>query len=190
MNAWKHSLSSEKTFGGIASDYSPIHEFLDASKLFSFHLKHRVFLHHLLGIEYCEITFGTTIKNSDQRLVAVRDVAAQHIREDLNGMLPSLNDWLGKSDGALSESLHPIDTSDPEVERFCSLPWLRSGLRSAQIITASHFGVFLAERIHDYAFARKLASVIPPENNPQKLLESLTISEKWQYTPDPKTLIQ
>lgn len=39
-----------------------------------------------------ETIFGTTISNSDGRVVPVRLIGEQHVREDL-GKIPSWSDW-------------------------------------------------------------------------------------------------
>ena len=39
-----------------------------------------------------ETVFGTTITNSDGRIVPVRLIGEQHVREDL-GRIPSFADW-------------------------------------------------------------------------------------------------
>ena len=39
-----------------------------------------------------EAAFGTTITNSDGRIVPVRLIGEQHVREDL-GCIPSFADW-------------------------------------------------------------------------------------------------
>lgn len=185
MSPWKHSLSSQYKFGGQAEDYLELHRFLDSSKLFFHHLKHRALLHHLLGIEFCEELFGFAIQNSASRSVPVRDIAAQHIREDLNGILPSINDWFQDSEAPICEKLVVPEFSDPRLEEFVLKPWLRSGLKSSLLITCSHFGVALARRILGWEAAKSLAEKIPPSNNPKNLLQALQLKYRWQYTPDP-----
>jgi hypothetical protein len=50
-------------------------------------------LHSAFGIYLIERIFGATFTNSDGRTVSVRDVAEDHVLEDL-GTIPSLDDWL------------------------------------------------------------------------------------------------
>ena len=52
---------------------------------------HRCVFHSAFGIYLIE--FGRTLINSDGKEVFVRDVAEQHVLEDL-GFIPSLSDWL------------------------------------------------------------------------------------------------
>ena len=51
MNIWDHSRLSVRKFGGKEKDYFQIHKFLDSSKLFYNHVKHRILLHNLYGVE-------------------------------------------------------------------------------------------------------------------------------------------
>lgn len=50
-------------------------------------------LHSAFGIYLIERIFGTTITNSDGKTVSVRDVAEDHVIEDL-GRIPSLDEYL------------------------------------------------------------------------------------------------
>jgi hypothetical protein len=49
--------------------------------------------HHSEGIFLCEAIFGATITNGDGKLVPVRTVGEQHVKDDL-GWIPSVKDWL------------------------------------------------------------------------------------------------
>jgi len=40
--------------------------------------------------------FGHTIKNSDGRLVPVRYIGEQHVKEDCGGRIPTIIEWLGE----------------------------------------------------------------------------------------------
>jgi hypothetical protein len=55
--------------------------------------RHRALRHHAEGCFAAEAVFGTTITNSDDRVVPVRLIAEQHILEDL-GRIPSFADWV------------------------------------------------------------------------------------------------
>jgi hypothetical protein len=52
--------------------------------------------HHSQGVFEAERIFGSTIVNSDGRLVPTRYVAEQHIKEDCGGIVPSVSDWLSR----------------------------------------------------------------------------------------------
>jgi hypothetical protein len=54
--------------------------------------RHRALRHHSEGIFLLEKIFGKTITNSDGRVVPVRYVGEQHVKEDL-GLIPTMADW-------------------------------------------------------------------------------------------------
>lgn len=93
MKPFRHSRNSAKKFGGVPEDYQDIHDFLDQSKSAHADLRHRALLHHSLGCFIVEQLFGAVRKNSAGRSYSPRDVAEQHILEDL-GTIPSPGDYL------------------------------------------------------------------------------------------------
>ncbi len=93
-----HAESSARRFGGKASDYLALHEFLDSSKSVIADNRHRVLYHHAFAIGpdgILEKVFGKTITNSDGKEVSVRDIGEQHCREDFGGHIPTLQDYIG-----------------------------------------------------------------------------------------------
>lgn len=90
---WHHALSSVKRWGGKPEDYLPIHNFFDESKQYLADLRHRALRHHAEGIFLAERVFGITITNSDGRIIPVRWVGEQHVKEDLS-WIPTVKDWL------------------------------------------------------------------------------------------------
>src|SRR3954452_21932260 len=88
-----HARSSARRWGGNAEDYLAIHERMDSTKSAHAEVTHRCVFHSAFGIYIIEEIFGRTITNSDGKEVFVRDVAKQHVLEDL-GWIPSLKDWL------------------------------------------------------------------------------------------------
>jgi hypothetical protein len=88
-----HARSSARRFGGKPEDYLPIHEKLDSTKMAHAEVTHRCVFHSAFGIYLIEELFGRTLVNADGKEVFVRDVAEQHVLEDL-GFIPSLSDWL------------------------------------------------------------------------------------------------
>lgn len=89
---YHHALSSVKKWGGKVEDYQPIHDWFDESKAHMADFRHRALRHHSEGIFMAEKLFGSTITNSDGRVVMVRYIGEQHVQEDL-GHIPSINDW-------------------------------------------------------------------------------------------------
>jgi len=91
--AYHHAQSSARRFGGIAQDYLAIHEKMDSTKAAHAEVTHRLVFHSAFGIYLVEELFGRVIVNAQGREVCVRDVAEQHVLEDL-GFIPSLGNWL------------------------------------------------------------------------------------------------
>lgn len=90
---WVHAVASAKRWGGTPEDYAAIHDKIDSSKMAHAEVTHRCVFHSAFGIYLIEELFGRTLTNSAGRVVSVRDVAEQHVLEDL-GFIPSLSDWL------------------------------------------------------------------------------------------------
>jgi Domain of unknown function (DUF6915) len=91
--AWIHAQSSAKRYGGTPEDYIAIHERMDSTKSAHAEVTHRCVFHSAFGIYIIEEIFGRFLTNSDGKQVFVRDIAEQHVIEDL-GFIPSLSDWL------------------------------------------------------------------------------------------------
>ena len=87
-----HAQSSARRFGGKPEDYFELHNWFDESKKIIADFRHRALRHHAEGIFMLESLFGATIGNVDCRIVPVRLVGEQHVREDL-GFIPSFADW-------------------------------------------------------------------------------------------------
>ena len=88
-----HARHSVRRFGGTEADYLPIHEKMDSSKMAHADASHRCVFHSAFGVFLMEDIFGRCLVNSDGDEVSVRDVAEQHVVDDL-GFIPSLSDWL------------------------------------------------------------------------------------------------
>ena len=88
-----HAESSARKFGGDPSDYQAIHDWFDASKAHMAFFTHRALRHHTQGIFASEREFGLTIKNSAGRVIPVRWIGEQHVKEDCQGRIPSMADW-------------------------------------------------------------------------------------------------
>ncbi len=99
MNPYHHAVSSARRYGGTPEDYLPIHDWFDASKAFVADFRHRALRHHAEGIFLCEAIHGHTLSNSEGRIIPVRWIGEQHVKEDL-GFIPSAQDWLKNIRGA------------------------------------------------------------------------------------------
>ncbi len=96
MNAYKHSEISVRRRSGIIEDYYSIHDFIDCTKELCSDNRHRI-LHTMWGVKRVIIPiFGHTIKNSDNKLVNVKDLCEQdHILPDYRDrFIPTLNDFV------------------------------------------------------------------------------------------------
>lgn len=89
-----HAKSSVKKYGGAIEDYLPIHDFMDSTKSAMADSRHRAVLHSAFGIFIVEKVFGVYFKNAQGKDVSVRDVAEDHIIEDL-GFIPTMEQYLG-----------------------------------------------------------------------------------------------
>ena len=94
MKPHLHANASVHLYGGKPEDYLAVHNFIDSSKAHMADVRHRAILHSSFGIFICEQVFGVTITNSDGKQVSVRDIAEEHILQDL-GRIPSVQDYLG-----------------------------------------------------------------------------------------------
>jgi len=90
-----HARLSARKYGGTPEDYLPIHEFMDSTKAALPDVRHRAILHSAFGCFVVERVFGATAKNADGKDYCPRDVAEDHILEDL-GTIPTLEKWLSK----------------------------------------------------------------------------------------------
>ena len=84
-----HAKISVKKFGGAVDDYIKIHNWFDQTKGYIPDARHRMLLHNSFGIMLCEQQFGVYIINSDDKDISVRDIAEQHVVDDL-GIIPTL----------------------------------------------------------------------------------------------------
>ena len=187
MDVWKHCLLSQRKFGGDANDYAAVHRFIDSSKLYFFHFRHRALLHNLFGIELAIELLGDFIETSKGRQVLVRDVAAAHCQEDLSGKVPSLYDWFVHAEEDIGPYFEPLEESGKLAE-FVNRPYLRSGLKCSLMISCSDFGVGLVERFVGANEALEWRSRVSADRRVAKYLGAVPFDRKWMHTPDPREL--
>lgn len=116
MKPYLHARISAKKNGGDPEDYMEIHNWFDHTKAHIADMRHRALLHNAWGIYLCEQIFGDIVQqadgsfkktsyitNSEGKKVQVRDIAEQHVLDDMGRIpsvyeamqhLPMLN-WLG-----------------------------------------------------------------------------------------------
>ena len=93
MKPLLHANVSRKQHGGNIDDYLPIHNFIDSTKAAMPDVRRRAILHSAFGCFLVEQVFGTYITNSDGKKVSTRDIAEEHIIQDL-GFIPTLEKYL------------------------------------------------------------------------------------------------
>ncbi len=93
MKPFRHARNSVKKHKGKIEDYIDIHNFIDSSKSHFADVRHRALFHSSLGCFLVEQIFGLTRVNSDGIVYSPRDIAEEHILEDL-GKIPSVADYL------------------------------------------------------------------------------------------------
>ena len=93
MKSYLHARVHSKKYGGVPDDYVDIDDFIDSSKQAVADVRHRAILHSAFGCFIVEKVFGRTRVNSDGKTYSPRDVAEDHIQQDL-GFIPSMNDYL------------------------------------------------------------------------------------------------
>jgi len=104
MKPLLHAKISAKKFGGDPADYINIHNWFDQTKAHIPDARHRLVLHNAFGIFLCEQVFGEMvvmpngsvkrmpyITNAYGTQISVRDIAEQHVLDDL-GHIPTLSD--------------------------------------------------------------------------------------------------
>ena len=90
---YHHALSSVRQYGGTSRTTSRSIAWFDESKQIIADFRHRALRHHAEGIFMAERLFGTTLTLSTGRIIPVRWIGEQHVREDL-GRIPSFADWV------------------------------------------------------------------------------------------------
>jgi hypothetical protein len=93
MKPYLHGRIHAKKYGGKSEDYADIDDFIDSSKCAVPDVRHRAILHSAFGCFIVERMFGRTRFNSDGKEYSPRDVAEDHILQDL-GFLPTMEQYL------------------------------------------------------------------------------------------------
>lgn len=93
MKPFLHGRIHARKYGGKPSDYADIDDFIDSSKKCMPDIRHRALLHSSFGCYMVEERFGRTRINSDGKEYSPRDVAEDHIIQDL-GFIPTVEKYL------------------------------------------------------------------------------------------------
>ena len=106
MNPYIHAKNSAKKYGGSWESYLHVHQFMDSAKAHIPDIRHRLILHNSFGIALAEQVCGDVevvgegdnrkvvrvpyIRNSEGTVVFIRDIAQDHVREDMGNTIPTL----------------------------------------------------------------------------------------------------
>lgn len=95
MHYYDHALLSAKKFNCHVEDTLRLHKLMDSSKHFFPASQHRLFSHNLWFIQVLTDLIGDVVPNSKTGdNMSTRDILFEHCKEDHNGKVPSLEDWL------------------------------------------------------------------------------------------------
>lgn len=117
MKPYLHAKVTVKKWGGKPEDYMEIHDFIDSTKAHFPDMRHRALLHSSFGIYIVEKIYGTFIVNSEGSKVQTRDIAEQHVIDDM-GKIPTVQDylegmpfynWLGGPKRKLVQTIKMVD---------------------------------------------------------------------------------
>jgi len=93
MKPFLHGRMHAKKYGGSPEDYADIDDFIDSPKSAFPDFRHRAILHNSFGCFLVERVFGRTRENSSGITYSPRDVAEDHIIQDL-GFIPTVERYL------------------------------------------------------------------------------------------------
>lgn len=95
MHYYDHALLSAKKFDCHVENTIKLHRLMDSSKYFFPACQHRMFSHNLWFIQILTDLVGDVIPNTKTGdILSTRDILYEHCKEDHNGHVPSLQDWL------------------------------------------------------------------------------------------------
>lgn len=97
MTPFDHAILSSRDFGGTPENYIEIHLFMDSSKLYYPFWMHRMFTHNSFFIGIVEKVFGPCLNINEKNFqgkIPTRRIVEEHIKQDLNGFIPSMQNWV------------------------------------------------------------------------------------------------
>lgn len=118
MKPFLHGRIHARKHGGKPEDYADIDDFIDSSKTAVPDVRHRAILHSAFGCFLVEKMFGRTRTNSDGREYSPRDIAEDHIIQDL-GFIPTMEKYLNCM--SIEPWMSGTVKSNQKVTKFISL---------------------------------------------------------------------
>lgn len=118
MTPIEHSVLMVRDFGGKNEDYIELNNLIDSTKTHYPFWMHRVITHNSWFIGIVERILGYEITNSDGKKIPVRVLVSEHIKQDCNGKIPTIQEWLE----AISEKKQESWMNNPRKK---DLIWLK-----------------------------------------------------------------
>lgn len=118
MKPYLHSKVHAKKYGGKPEDYADIDDFIDSSKAAFPDVRHRAILHSSFGCFIVEQIFGRTRINSDGKEYSPRDIAEDHILQDL-GFIPTVEKYLNNM--TIQEWMSGTEKKNTRKSKFIKL---------------------------------------------------------------------
>ena len=112
-----------RDFGGTTEDYWPLNELMDSTKSHYPFWMHRAITHNSWFIIIAEKIFGPIIKNSDNIDIPTRILVMEHIKQDCDGKVPTIQEWLE----AISQKKQERWMNGPLKK---DLEWLKQNIKS------------------------------------------------------------
>lgn len=93
MDIHIHARNSMRKYGGSSFDYLPVHRFMDQCKEELGDVRHRLITHNTWFISIAERILGSKLEvNGGRTVVPMRNILEDHVREDMGGHLPTLEE--------------------------------------------------------------------------------------------------
>ncbi len=118
LKPYLHSKVHANKYGGKPEDYADIDDFIDSSKAAFPDVRHRAILHSSFGCFIVEQVFGRTRKNSDGKEYSPRDIAEDHILQDL-GFIPTIEKYLNNM--TIQEWMSGTEKKNTRKSKFIKL---------------------------------------------------------------------
>lgn len=118
MKPFLHGRIHAKKYGGVPEDYADIDDFIDSSKIAFPDIRHRAILHSSFGCYLVEQMFGRTRSNSAGIEYSPRDIAEDHIQQDL-GFIPTVENYLENME--VQPWMSGTNRKDKQTTRFIPL---------------------------------------------------------------------
>ena len=162
MKSYLHAKVHVKKYGGVPDDYVDIDDFIDSSKQAVADVRHRAILHSAFGCFIVEQVFGRTRINSAGREYSPRDIAEDHIQQDVL-IIPTAEHYLKTMDLNFLQNVNPfsieehseadseifkvpVDVISP-IHKFMESSYIVMPDTRHKSILHHSFGIFIAERI-------------------------------------------